>query len=386
MMTRITKRIRSTTVTVPENERALVLKNGRFANILRPGRHRINGWPSRVEVCTFSLLRPEFVSDYEDALFNERPDLAEDHLTEVRTGPDEVAIVFRNGRLFGVQRPDGRAVFWTDAGPWEIERIDVSETLEVRRDLAMRLNRLATTDKVRQFTVADGEKGLLYVDNVFRRVLEPGVYGFFNVGRAVDVRRIGVRRNALDVSGQEMLTRDRVTIRVNITAEYRVVDPVKAVTSVKDFQEALYRALQFAFRKSLGAKSLDDILADKVSVDTQAAEAVRTEMAAIGIEVSEIALKDVILPGEMREILNKVVAAEKEAQANVIRRREETAATRSLLNTAKVMAENPIMLRLKELEALETISGRVGHLSVHNGTQGLLDDLVKLRGKPTDPA
>jgi regulator of protease activity HflC (stomatin/prohibitin superfamily) len=102
-------------------------------------------------------------------------------------------------------------------------------------------------------------------------------------------------------------------------------------------------------------------------------------MAGIGIEVGEIALKDVILPGEMRDILNGVVAAQKEAEANVIRRREETNATRSLLNTAKVMAENPVMLRLKELEALETIAGKVERLTVHNGTEGLMTDLVKLR-------
>ena len=68
-----------------------------------------------------------------------------------------------------------------------------------------------------------------------------------------------------------------------------------------------------------------------------------------------------------------------QAEANVIRRREETNATRSLLNTARVMAENPVMLRLKELEALETIAGKVERLTVHNGTGGLLNDLVKLR-------
>ena len=76
---------------------------------------------------------------------------------------------------------------------------------------------------------------------------------------------------------------------------------------------------------------------------------------------------------------SQVVAAQKEAEANVIRRREETNATRSLLNTARVMAENPVMLRLKELEALETIAGKVDTLTVHNGTEGLMTDLVRLR-------
>ena len=148
---------------------------------------------------------------------------------------------------------------------------------------------------------------------------------------------------------------------------------------MKDFTEALHLALQLAFRKTLGALTLDALLADKVAVSDEAASRVRAEMAKIGLEVGEIALKDVILPGEMREILNRVVTAEKEAEANVIRRREETNATRSLLNTAKVMAENPVMLRLKELEALEAIAGKVERRTVHNGTEGLMTDLVKLR-------
>ena len=101
---------------------------------------------------------------------------------------------------------------------------------------------------------------------------------------------------------------------------------------------------------------------------------------------ADISIKDVILPGDMRDMLNKVVNAEKEAEANVIRRREETNATRSLLNTAKVMAENPVMLRLKELEALEKIADKVQTLTVHNGTQGLLNDLVSLGSANAAPA
>ena len=92
-------------------------------------------------------------------------------------------------------------------------------------------------------------------------------------------------------------------------------------------------------------------------------------------------MKDIILPGEMREILNTVVLAEKEAEAGVIRRREEAAETRVLLNTAKVMADNPAMMRLKELEALESISAKVDTLTVHSGTKGLMQDLVSLSTK-----
>lgn len=89
-------------------------------------------------------------------------------------------------------------------------------------------------------------------------------------------------------------------------------------------------------------------------------------------------VKDVILPGDMKEILNQVVEAEKVAQANVIRRREETAATRSLLNTAKLMDDNPTLLRLKELEMLEKVTEKVDRLTVFGGLDGVLNDTVRI--------
>lgn len=226
-----------------------------------------------------------------------------------------------------------------------------------------------------------GQIGLVYIDGAFDRKVGPGLHAFWRVGRNVVFKILDTRLQAMDVTGQEMLTKDRVTIRINIAADYQVTDPVKAATEVKDFEDALYRALQYAFRKTLGSQTLDQILEKKVTIDNEAASKVRDEMAAIGINVKDITLKDVILPGEMREILNRVVAAEKEAEANIIRRREETNATRSLLNTAKVMADNPVMLRLKELEALTEIAAKVDTLTVHNGTGGLMNDLVSLKDK-----
>ena len=217
-----------------------------------------------------------------------------------------------------------------------------------------RLGQARKTELTVIHTVMDGQAGLLFVDGAYVRTLGAGVHGFWAVGHMVQMKVVDLKRQSLDVAGQEVLTKDRVTIRVNIAAEYRVVDPLKAVSAVKDFSEALYRALQYAFRKTLSSLTLDQILEKKVTVDEEAAAKVRTDMAEIGVEVSDISLKDVILPGEMREILNQVVSATKQAEANIIRRREETNATRSLLNTAKVMAENPVMLRLKELEALRS--------------------------------
>lgn len=366
-----------TRVTLMETERMLVLTKGRITDILGPGEHRLKRRDILREVHNLERLR--FISPYERVLFRERPDLAEAHLTEVRAGVDEVAVVLRDGVPHEVVLPDARLVLWTDAGPWTVERHTLTDTLELPTAVARRLVRAGLTTAFNATEVAEGHVGMLTVDGVLKAQLAPGTHAFWKVGRHVAVKAVDLRMRTHEVTGQEILTKDRVTIRVNLTADYRVTDAERAVTAVKDFEEALHRALQLAFRKTLGALTLDRLLADKTGVDAEAAKAVRAEMARIGIEVGEIALKDVILPGEMREILTAVVAAEKEAEANVIRRREETNATRSLLNTAKVMAENPVMLRLKELEALETIAGKVDQLTVHNGTEGLMTDLVRLR-------
>jgi regulator of protease activity HflC (stomatin/prohibitin superfamily) len=114
-------------------------------------------------------------------------------------------------------------------------------------------------------------------------------------------------------------------------------------------------------------------------VDRSVAEHIGPRARAAGLEVVSVGVRDIILPGEMKTILARVVEAEKAAQANVIRRREETAATRSLLNTAKVMEDSPVALRLKELEALEKVTEKIDRISVFGGLEGVLKDLVKIR-------
>lgn len=378
-MTRITKTFLATKVLVNENERALVLKNGQFHDILTPGKHSLASIKRVYAVEGFSLIQPVFHSDYTDALLATQGDLAAQHLTVVETGADEVAVISRAGKLYAVQRPENRSVFWTDAGPWEAEMFSTAEGLKIPAQLAKRIGRI-NSGVMKRIVIVHGQVGLLYIDGALTETLTPGIHAFWDTGTSVESKIVDVREHALDVNGQEILTKDRVSIRVNLSATYKVVDPVKAVTEVKDFEDSLYRALQYAFRQTLATKTLDEVLAKKGVIDTQAAKGVASAMAKIGLDVSAITIKDVVLPGEMRDILNTVVTAQKEAEANVIRRREETAATRSLLNTAKLMTDNPAMLRLKELEALETIADKVGSLTVHNGTQGLLEDLVSLKG------
>jgi regulator of protease activity HflC (stomatin/prohibitin superfamily) len=330
----------------------------------------------RIEAVVCALSEPAFRADWADVLVRERPDVVARYFTVVETRDSEVAVVYANGKTFRVVPPGKRVLFWKEPLDIRAEVIDVTVSPEVPRAKIAGLVRLGRESLATFATVEEAKIGLLFVDNRLARTLDPGTYAFWAVVSAVRVETIDLRVQPLEITGQEILTRDKVSLRVNISAQYRVLDPVKAKTSVKDFTEHLYRALQFAVRQSLGRKTLDEILAEKVDIEPAVALAVHAAMSAIGIEVSSIALKDIVLPGDMRDILNQVVAAEKQAQANLIRRREETAATRSLLNTARLMEENPILVRLKELETLEKLSEKVERISVTGGFDGLLNNLL----------
>jgi regulator of protease activity HflC (stomatin/prohibitin superfamily) len=295
-------------------------------------------------------------------------------------GAEEVGLVSKNGKLEDVLLPGTRKLYWRAPVKVEIEKLALSDGLDVRSDVAKRLRQLGVLGKVAAMADVPSEfVGLLFVDGKLVRTLEPGSYAFWNFQKNVTVDVADLRVQAMDVSGQELLTRDKVSLRVNLAASVRVIDPVASRTKVAKFSDQVYRELQYGLRKAVSAKTLDELLGDKASLDADIFGYVRGQVGAFGVEVLGVGVKDVILPGEMREILNSVVQAEKSAQANVIRRREEANATRSLLNTAKLIEESPMLMRLKELEALERVTEKIDKLTVFGGLDGVLKQLLTIK-------
>ncbi len=178
----------------------------------------------------------------------------------------------------------------------------------------------------------------------------------------------------------ERFTKDKVNLRINLAANWRYSDVLLAFSQLTKPIDHLYRELQFALREVVGTRTLDELLEDKQVIDDVVSEQVKSRMLPFGMEIASLGVKDIVLPGDMKNILAQLVEAEKSAQANVIRRREETAATRSLLNTAKVMENNPVALRLKELETLERVAERIDNISVFGGLDQVLHGLVNIKG------
>jgi regulator of protease activity HflC (stomatin/prohibitin superfamily) len=173
------------------------------------------------------------------------------------------------------------------------------------------------------------------------------------------------------------MTADKVTLRMNAAVTYRVVDGKRAVTASDDARQALYREVQLLLRAALGTRELDAFLGDKDTFAREIEDAVRRRAGELGLEVVSVGIRDVILPGEMKDLMNKVTEAKKAAEANLILRREETGAIRSQANTAKLLADNPTLMRLRELEVLEKIATS-GHLNVVLSEKGLAERVINL--------
>jgi regulator of protease activity HflC (stomatin/prohibitin superfamily) len=181
----------------------------------------------------------------------------------------------------------------------------------------------------------------------------------------------------MEISGQEILTRDKAALRINFYVQYNIQDIVKAIVSNKEYEKQLYVLMQLALREFVGALTLDELLEKKENVSANIQATVSRKGEALGVAVNGSGIRDIILPGDMKEIMNQVLVAEKKAQANTIMRREETASTRSLLNTAKLMEDNAMLFKLKEMEYVEKIAEKINTISLSGGSQ-IVDQLRQI--------
>jgi regulator of protease activity HflC (stomatin/prohibitin superfamily) len=372
-------------IAIAQHERGLLFRDRSFEAVLEPGVHRIFDPLKRSEVQVYDLSVSEFEHPRVDFLVKEARTVVAKHFTIAELSDREVGVVYKDGKVAGVLAPAKRQLYWRGPIEVRVERQDISKEFEISKALAKILVRAKqplaaqVSDAVTATEVSDTAIGLLIVDGELAKVLEPGLHAFWKFQRSMKIELVDRRVQAMEVAGQEILTRDKVSLRVNLTALWQVLDAVNARTNLTKFVEFVYKELQFALREAVGARTLDELLGDKGVLDREIGDAVRAKVVEHGLAVRSVGVKDVILPGEMKAILNQVVEAEKVAQANLIKRREETAATRSLLNTARLMEENPTLLRLKELETLEKVTEKIDKLTVFGGLEGVLKDTVRIQ-------
>jgi regulator of protease activity HflC (stomatin/prohibitin superfamily) len=300
------------------------------------------------------------------------------HVVDVRD--NELVLLYENGLLKQVLGP-GRYAFWKTIIVYGFVRVDISK-IEITENLdGVTLLSKVVAPYVRTYTIESYEKGLLFVDGKYVKTLETGVYYWWKNATAVNVGKVDTRQLQMEINGQEILTRDKAALRVNAWAQYRVVDIEKALLQNKEYDKQLYVTLQLALREYIGGLAFDELLEKKETALPLVREKVQAMADGLGIQVSGFGIRDIVLPGDVKDIMNQVLLAEKKAQANIILRREETASTRNLLNTAKLMEDNPMLFRLKEMEYVEKIAEKVSSISV-SGNGVLIDQLRQLFSAP----
>lgn len=348
----------------------LVFKNGAYKTMLREGKY----WTWNKEVKVFNMDKP-FEAPVELNILLKDVELA-NALTIVEVKDAEVCLQYENGLLKQVLQP-GRYAFWKGLITYEFVRIDLSKVeIDPIFDRTLLQHRLVFPF-VRTVNVESYEKALLFIDGKFVKVLESGVYNFWKNSIAVTIARVDMRVMQLEVNGQEILTKDKAALRINAWAQYQVTDIEKAVLKSKEYDKQLYVALQLALRSWIGGMNFDELLEKKEAIGPVILQNIKEAADALGVTVKDFGIRDIILPGDMKEIMNQVLIAEKKAQANSIMRREETASTRSLLNTAKLMEDNAMLWKLKEMEYVEKIADKISNISV-NGNGALIAQLKQI--------
>ena len=360
-----------TTMIINENQKGFLFKNGKYIKLLDAGKYRLFGGK---EIEISNLEQPVVCSmcSLETLLADKN---VADRVAVAEVGDQELALHYVNGKFSSVLYR-GKHAFWSVTNQHEFKIVDIS-TPTVDESVPTYIFSQIPQACYIKIEVAEYQKGRLYFDQKLVRILDAGTYYFWRTSTKVDVGFVDTRLTQMNITGQEILTADKVSLRINFVCNYRVTDYVKILTEIDDFAEQMHVAAQLALREYVGKHKLDEILENKEQMSAFVFAKLKAKEKDLFVEITDAGVKDIILPGEIREIMNTVLVAEKRAQANVITRREEVASTRSLLNTAKLMDENQTLYKLKELEYVERICENVGNISL-NGNGNILSQLTAI--------
>lgn len=362
-----TKKIRS-------YERGLYFKDREFKGILEKGRHWFADPFFNIRIEIASMKDPWLIHDNLDLMI--KSGTLANHVQVIDLEDYQRALVWVEGRFERILGP-GLYALWKDFKKLRIEIVDARQV----RFKHEAMTQIAEHGNAAEFfsvvDVPEGHRSVYFKDGKYVETLAPGRHLFWN-GTAVNrFFTVDLREKILDVSGQEIMTSDKVTLRINAMLSFNITDAVKSVSLSEDSRQALYREAQLALRSVIGALELDSVLNEKEKVSKGLIAAVQESARSLGIQVKSFGIRDIILPGDMKDLMNKVIEAKKAAESNLIMRREETAAMRSQANTARLLDNNPTLMRLRELDILEKVVSN-SKMNLVLGEKGLADRVVNL--------
>ena len=222
-----------------------------------------------------------------------------------------------------------------------------------------------------RLTIYEYERGMLFQNGKFRDVLDPGRH--WTLKSRDFVQRIDIRENFVTIPAQDVLSADNISIKISLVARYNVEDPERAIFKTTEYHSALYLILQLELRNLVGLTPVDNLLENRKEMGEKLTVSAFPKASEIGIKLNSVDIKDVMFPGELKNIFAKVVSARNEGLAALERARGENAALRKLANTAKLLDKNPSLMQLRILQAL---GEGTGNSVVLNLVDGETSDLV----------
>lgn len=362
------------TIKIHSYEKGFHFRNREFVGLLDEGRHWFVNPVTSDRVQVADLRDPWIRNSNLDLIV--KSGMLEGKAEILDLQDFQRALVWVDGRFEHILSA-GLYALWTTHRKVRVEILDARQVRFNHQDISVILKADGAMELLEETTVAEDHVGVLFQNGQYIETLDAGRYVFWKGIERVHVFQVDMSELSMDISGQEIMTADKVTLRMNGVVAYNVIDAQKAVRSTSDAKQALYRETQLALRAIVGSRQLDELLTDKDSLADELKSQIAKRAENFGLSIRSLGVRDIILPGEMKNLLNKVTEAKKAAEANLIARREETAAMRSQANTAKLLENNPALMRLRELEVLENISQH-SKLNVVLGERGLAERVVNL--------
>jgi regulator of protease activity HflC (stomatin/prohibitin superfamily) len=198
------------------------------------------------------------------------------------------------------------------------------------------------------------ERGVILTLGKFTGVRNPGLNIIIPIIQVM--KKIDVRSTPIDVTKQEVITKDNVTVGVDAVVYLRVIDPAKALLETTNYVYATSQFAQAALRDVTGNVEMDDLLSKREQISQQIKEIVDRQTDAWGIDVENVKVQNIELPQDMKRAMAKQAEAEREKRANVINADGEILAAQTLADAAKILSSTPGAINLRTLNTLERIS------------------------------
>jgi regulator of protease activity HflC (stomatin/prohibitin superfamily) len=199
------------------------------------------------------------------------------------------------------------------------------------------------------------ERGVIFMLGRFYKVKGPGL--IIIIPLLQQMVRVDLRTVVMDVPTQDVISRDNVSVQVNAVIYFRVVDPERAIIQVENFLEATSQLSQTTLRSVLGQHELDDMLAERETLNADIQVILDKQTAAWGIKVANVEIKHVDLNESMVRALAKQAEAERERRAKVIHALGEAEAAEKLAEAAKILSHQDQAIQLRYLQTLVEIAG-----------------------------